>query len=209
MIKTKKMMLFMTLASITMLGGCNNPSKKPLNSIAEPNIGYLEIKYRVCRENCPVRTPKVLDDAEYVPRTFQPPSPLPSPEIKLPANPETTFEIQFEFGKRTLTKEGKKTLESLTRMAKSASSIELLGGTDDIGTLNYNNKLAHTRVLFVANWLKQHGIKTKISVEAKGACCHPSPYIKTESALIKMRRVQAKVYLSVQPVQLESNSQSQ
>lgn len=195
--------LTLTLALITMLGGCSNQSHKHLNALAEPSISYLDSKYRVCRKNCPVRTPKVLDDVEYISRTFQPPFPAQSPEINQPAKPEATFEIQFEFDKRTLTKEGEKTLESLTQMAKLASSIELVGGTDDIGTEHYNDKLAQRRVAFVANWLKQHGIKSKISVEAKGACCHPSPYTKTEAALIKMRRVQAKVQLFVQPVQLE------
>ncbi len=184
------LLLLIALSPLTLLGGCSNPPKKHLKSIVEPDIGYLDSKYRVCRENCPVRTPKVLDDAEYIPLTMPVPTLSPPP----PKFTEMTFDIQFEFGKHTLTNEEKKTLELLTQSARSASSIELLGGTDDIGTERYNDKLAHSRVLFVASWLNKHGIDSKlISVVAKGACCRQSPYNKSEISLIKMRRVVARV----------------
>ena len=182
-------LLLIVLAPLTLLGGCGNSPKKHLNSIVEPDIGYFDRKYRICREHCLVRTPKVLDDAEYVPITLPTPPLSPQP----PKLTEITFEVQFEFGKHSLTNVGKKTLALLTQSARSASSIELRGGTDDIGTAHYNDKLAQSRVAFVADWLIRHGIESNISFEAKGSCCHLSPYNKSDISLKKMRRVVARV----------------
>ncbi|MEQ1816223.1 MAG: hypothetical protein ABL861_07085, partial [Nitrosomonas sp.] len=63
---------------------------------------------------------------------------------------------------------------------------------------NYNDKLASRRMNFVVRWLKSHGVNAKISVEAKGGCCHPAPYDTTETALQEKRRVQAKVQQTIE-----------
>ncbi|MDP1942081.1 MAG: OmpA family protein, partial [Gallionella sp.] len=155
------------------------------------------------RENCPKRTEKVLDDADYAVmqappvsiRQSEPPITLPV-SIAAPVNEHANiFIVQFEFGKSMPTNDGYKTLALLTKAAKQTTvAIELIGETDDIGTQNYNDKLAFSRVHFVARWLGSHGVNARISVEAKGECCHPAPYDKTETALQEKRRVQAKVW---------------
>ena len=212
MIEQRTLIWIMALVALSVLGGCS--TRQPLVKIVnEPAIGYLDGKFRVCRENCPRLTAKVLDEADY-PAVQLPahianaPQPIIQPGSDTPpANDAKTFIVSFDFDKSVPGKDGLNTLQELLQAARNATSLELLGGTDDIGSQDYNSKLAYRRVQFVARWLKQHGVKTRISVEAKGACCHPSPYNKTETSFQKMRRVQAKVQLSVLPVQPEKETE--
>ena len=210
MIKRRVAVLILTMASSTLLVGCsNNLSREHPDRIVnvDPSIGYLDGKFRICRENCPKRTEKILDDADYAVmqappvriQQSEPPITLPV-SIAIPANEHVDiFIVQFEFGKSIPTRNGYKTIALLTKAAKqTAVAIELIGETDDIGTQNYNDKLAFNRVNFVARWLKSHGVNARISVEAKGGCCHSAPYDTTETALQEKRRVQAKVQQTIE-----------
>ena len=210
MIKRRVAVLILTMASSTLLVGCsNNLSREHPDRIVnvDPSIGYLDGKFRICRDNCPKRTEKVLDDADYAVMQAPPVSiqqsepPITQPvSIAIPANEHVDiFIVQFEFGKSLPTRNGYKTIALLTKAAKqTAVAIELIGETDDIGTQNYNDKLASRRMYFVVRWLKSHGVNAKISVEAKGGCCHPAPYDTTETALQEKRRVQAKVQQTIE-----------
>lgn len=204
MIKRRAAVLILAIASSTLLVGCNNLSRGHLDRIANvnPGIAYLDGKFRVCRENCPKRTEKVLDDADFavmqaLPVSIRQSEPPITPPVSTaaPANEHSDiFNVYFKFGKSIPTNDGYKTIALLTKAARqTAVAIELIGETDDIGTQNYNDKLAFSRVHFVARWLGSHGVNANISVEAKGGCCHPAPYNTTETALQKKRRVQAKV----------------
>lgn len=209
MIKRCAAVLILAMAFSTLLVGCNNLSREHPDRIVnvDPSIGYLDGKFRICRENCPKRTEKVLDDADYAvmqapPVSIQqsePPITLPV-SIAIPANERVDiFIVQFEFGKSIPTRSGYKTIALLTKAAKqTAVAIELIGETDDIGTQNYNDKLAFNRVNFVARWLRSHGVNANISVEAQGGCCHPAPYDTTETPLQEKRRVQAKVQQTIE-----------
>lgn len=181
----------------------------------------MDGKYRVCRSSCPKHTPKHLDDSEYIAAsaltTDQSQSDTHHDAMQTmattgeqnrsastaistnvnKANNKPLFEIHFEFGKKQPTHEGLTVLKSLLDASKDATNIELLGETDRIGTQIYNDKLAFARAHFVARWLKEHGVKTKISIEAKGMCCLASPYDKKDKTLETMRRVT--VHLTVQP----------
>lgn len=210
MIKRRAVVLILAIASSILLAGCNNLSGGHLDRIAnvDPGIGYFGGKFRICRENCPKRTEKVLDDADYAvmqapPVSVRQSEPPITPPVSTAASANERadiFIVQFEFGKSVPTNNGFKTLALLTNAARqTAVAIELIGETDDIGTQKYNDKLAFSRVHFVARWLRERGMNGKISVEAKGACCHPLPYNKAETALRKMRRVEAKV----QPIVME------
>lgn len=204
MIKRCAAVLILAMASSILLVGCNNLSRGHLDSIVnvEPGIGYLDGKFRICRENCPKRTEKIMDDADYAVRQAPPvniqqsePPITVSASIAAPATEHAEiFTVQFEFDKSTPTNDGYRAIALLTRAARqTAVTIELIGETDDIGTQNYNDKLALSRVHFVARWLGSHGVNANISVEAKGGCCHPAPYDKAEMAFQEKRRVQAKV----------------
>jgi len=202
LIKKFKTTSILIIASTVLLGGCGNLSKIP-KKISTPSIGFVDNKYRICRDNCPVRTIKYLDDTDPIPLTTSDdpvlaganPKKLSSEEVAMPNMEKQTedFIITFEFGKSTPTKDGRDTLKHLLKSARTTSGIALFGATDDIGEKNYNDKLAFKRAHFVARWLKERGIDSKISVHAKGECCHPSPYQKTEKSFSKKRRVEAKV----------------
>ena len=204
LIKRRAAVLILAMASSTLLAGCNNLSRGRLDSIAnvDPGIGYLNGKFRICRENCPKRTEKVLDDADYAvmqapPVSIQQSEPPITPPVSIaaPASEHADiFIVHFKFGKSIPTRNGYKTIALLTKAARqTAVTIELIGETDDIGTQNYNDRLAFSRAHFVARWLESHGVNARISVEAKGKCCRPAPFDQTEKALQEMRRVHAKV----------------
>ncbi len=204
MIKRRAAVLILVMASSILLVGCNSLSRWRLDKIVnvDPGIGYLDGKFRICRGNCPKRTEKILDDADYAVKQApsvsiqqsEPPIILPV-SIAAPANERADiFIVHFKFGKSIPTRNGYKTIALLTSAARqTAVTIELIGETDDIGRQKDNDKLAFRRVNFVARWLKSHGVNAKVSVEAKGGCCHPAPYDKTETALQEKRRVQATV----------------
>jgi outer membrane protein OmpA-like peptidoglycan-associated protein len=198
------------LTSCAMLSGCGSLFKSRLDSIAaisQPSIGYLDGKYRICRENCPKRTPKELDDSDSLPSstlllanklaTINPPqAPQQSIEKHAKKNDQTTdtFTVYFGFGMSKPNRDGQKELDRFVRLAsqQSIGLIELTGQTDDIGTQDYNNRLALKRVQFVSRWLKSRGINTTISSSSKGDCCHPAPYNKEELVLKEKRRVSIK-----------------
>lgn len=209
MINRRTAVLILAMAFSTLLVGCNNLSRDHPDRIvyADPSIGYLDGKFRICRENCPKRTEKILDDADYAVMQAPPVSiqqselPLTLPvSIEIPANEHVDiFIVQFEFGKSIPTRNGYKTIALLTKVAKqTAVSIELIGETDDIGTQNYNDKLAFNRVNFVARRLRSHGVNAKFMLKQKGGCCHPGPYDTTDTALQEKRRVQAKVQQTIE-----------
>ncbi len=204
MINRHTAVLLLAMASSILLVGCSNSPRVHFDKIVnvEPSIGYLDGKFRICRENCPKRTEKVLVDPDYAVKQAppvsiqQPEPPITMPvSIAAPANERADiFIVHFKFGKSIPTRNGYKTIALLTSAARqTAVTIELIGETDDIGRQKDNDKLAFRRVNFVARWLKSHGVNAKVSVEAKGGCCHPAPYDKTETALQENRRVQATV----------------
>lgn len=187
-----------------MLSACGTPNKQ-----TGPSIGYiggiLEQKYRVCREDCPQPTPKELDDAEGV----QPallvdasqgnqktlPTVDAAPESDAQStnknSNEGTFQIHFDFGMSKPNIDGQKELLRFAAMTSihGVNKIVLIGQTDSIGTESYNTKLAKKRAHFVAEWIKAHGISTKISISEKPDCCHPVPYNKAALSFAEMRRV--------------------
>lgn len=187
--------------------GCRSHLDNIADERVQPNIGYLDGKYKVCRENCPVPTPKELDDSvpaetlvyELLKRSV--PIPLAQPVAQPEPQPQQavieapiaipTFDIYFDFGMSKPNKEGKKELRRFVNSVdlREATQIELVGKTDDIGTKNFNRKLAYKRALYVETWLKAHGVNAQITVSAKEECCRVAPYNKRELTLKAMRRV--------------------
>jgi len=187
--------------------GCRSHLDNIADERVQPNIGYLDGKYKVCRENCPVPTPKELDDSvpaetlvyelmkKAVPIPLAQPvsQPEPQPQQVVIETPIAipTFDIYFDFGMSKPNKEGKKELRRFVNSVdlREATQIELVGKTDDIGTKNFNRKLAYKRALYVETWLKAHGVNAQITISAKEECCRVAPYNKRELTLKAMRRV--------------------
>lgn len=193
--------------------GCRSHLENIADERVQPNIGYLDGKYKVCRENCPVPTPKELDDSvpaetlvyelmkKAVPIPLAQPVSQPEPQPEPEPQPKQavieapiaipTFDIYFDFGMSKPNKEGKKELRRFVNSVdlREATQIELVGKTDDIGTKNFNRKLAYKRALYVETWLKAHGVNAQITITAKEECCRVAPYNKRELTLKAMRRV--------------------
>ncbi len=170
--------------------------------------------HRVCRGNCPVRTPKELDARDFallnpqllakkrIPEQTVPVTTPPQTVAKVDKDGEArVVEIYFKFGLAVPTPAGLKGLDALYSaisnhdMESPTEEVQILVAweTDNIGTQRFNNKLALRRANFVATWLKKRGIEAKVSVTGKGLCCRPRPYQVTDTALVKMRRVRAQV----------------
>jgi outer membrane protein OmpA-like peptidoglycan-associated protein len=171
---------------------------EPTASI-EPKIEFMRGEYKICRESCPVKTPKELDDEQPFEAQIHPFEPLhankdldlaQAQQASNAANQSVvkSTSILFDFGKSKPNKSGLKAL-SVFAQTDETSQIELVGGTDDIGTKNFNNNLATKRAKFVKAWLLSHGVSASITIVTEAECCHPTPYDKTAETLKAKRRV--------------------
>jgi outer membrane protein OmpA-like peptidoglycan-associated protein len=174
----------------------------------EASIGYLDGKFRVCRENCPVPTPKEIDDtvpmavlvSEMMKKSKPVEPTLPTaeqvaqnevPKEESPTSTAQQYEIHFDFGMSRPNAAGESELlrfEEGIRDQKNLK-IELVGRTDDIGTSKFNRRLARKRALNIAAWIKSRGIKARIQLSTKAECCRAAPYDKRESSFKEKRRV--------------------
>ena len=189
------------------LAGCASNLENISQERREANIGYLDGKFKVCRENCPVPTPKEIDDSiplevlvsEMVKKSRLAPAPVPAlspvPVQETPEAPgeiaELQYEIHFDFGMRNPNAEGESELRKFEKSNRGLNNlkIELIGRTDDIGTSKFNRRLARKRALKIAAWIKARGIKAKIALSTKAECCRAAPYDKREPSFKEKRRV--------------------
>jgi len=193
------------LLLILVLAGCASNLENISQERWESNIGYLDGKFKVCRENCPVPTPKEIDDSiplevlvsEMVKKSRLAPVPIPSPVPvqETPKAPEEIaeqqYEIHFDFGMSHPNAEGESELLKFEESIRGLNNlrIELVGRTDDIGTSKFNRRLARKRALNIAAWIKARGIKAKIALSTKAECCRAAPYDKREPTFKEKRRV--------------------
>ena len=189
------------------LAGCASNLENISQERWEANIGYLDGKFKVCRENCPVPTPKEIDDSiplevlvsEMVKKSRLAPAPVPAlPPVLVQETPEAPgeiaelqYEIHFDFGMRNPNAEGESELRKFEKSNRGLNNlkIELIGRTDDIGTSKFNRRLARKRALNIAAWIKARGIKAKIALSTKAECCRAAPYDKREPTFKEKRRV--------------------
>lgn len=215
MIGQRTLLSLLIVVASASFTGCRSHLDNIANERVQPNIGYLDGKYKVCRENCPVPTPKELDDSvpaetlvyELMKRTVPIPMQIPQQAVQPAPQPQplaevidtpiespiaiSTFNIYFDFGMSKPNKEGRKELRRLVKSAdlNKTTQIELVGKTDDIGTKNFNRKLAYKRALYVETWLKAHGVNAQITISVKEECCRMAPYDKLETSLKEKRKV--------------------
>ena len=188
--------LFVLAAGAVMLQlqGCH-----AVAPVEQPKIGFVENKYRVCRENCPQPTPKEMDDTELEPAIFIAHSKSENTGPENPSNisPDTNesadqpVEIYFNFGMSKPNMLGREALRRFSDLAVAhpVHEILLVGQTDEIGTEDFNDKLARKRAEYVSKWLIAHGITSNITISEEVACCLAAPYDKQDKKLIEERRV--------------------
>jgi len=102
----------------------------------------------------------------------------------------------FDFDKATLKPSAIAALDELVAKLKGATvlnSVAVVGYTDSIGSVAYNEKLSLRRAESVRNYLTEHGVPAdKITVEGKGKS-DPVADNKTEAGRAKNRRVEVAV----------------
>ena len=109
-------------------------------------------------------------------------------EIPASGCPGLITDIRFGFNKSEPTPEGQAVLNALLERLKQVSSLHIRGYTDDQGSEAFNRPLAERRATFVAQWLRNQGIRVT-SQSAHSMCCYLAPQA-TLSARQANRRVE-------------------
>lgn len=163
----------------------------PPHSPEEQDIAWRDPHWRTClkAKTCPQRTSK----------TITPTWPLPPSEIRSSQQtspPElNTFDqsgkptvIHFPYGLTIPTRAGEQTLEAVLTRIFPTHTLRLEGRTDDIGSRQFNERLARKRARFVEGWLKRRGVANPIEIDAQGKCCYAADN-KTDEGRAANRRV--------------------
>lgn len=184
-----------------LLTGCGNLPKVSDIPVAKPSqsagIGWMEGQFKTCdAADCPSPTRKTLAIAEL---------PAPKKTTTTIAAPNTTKEtivtgpeapvvskVLFDFGKHIPSAEGQQELKRLLAIAKKSYLIDLEGRTDDLGSKQFNDRLAKRRADYVRSWLLKQGIKSEIVVRSEGLCCYLDS-TTTEMARRLNRRVDVRL----------------
>lgn len=193
------------------LGGCASNPEHISQEQWEANIGYLDGKFKVCRENCPVPTPKEIDDtvpmdvlvSEMVKKSMPMPAPTPVAGMKMqgaekkstePTATAQQHEIYFDFGMSSPNAEGESELRRFKESIRGLNNmkIELVGRTDAIGSMEFNRRLARKRAMHIAARIKALDIKAQVALSTKANCCHPAPHDRNDQTFKKDRRVTIK-----------------
>jgi outer membrane protein OmpA-like peptidoglycan-associated protein len=141
-------------------------------------VGYLHNAWRVCYDHsCKKPTQKTIQPYEPTP-VVSPAAPFPTPSIPAPLPPTVvkqpdSMTVHFRLGKAIPTINGAIELTKvLARASNTSGSIKIEGFTDATGSTRLNNRLAKQRAIFVAQWLKRHGVKNSLIFDGKGRCCY-------------------------------------
>ncbi len=124
--------------------------------------------------------------------------PPPPPPVKHTMQEKVTFgsDELFDFDKSNLKPGAVAALDTLVAKLKSATvlnSVTIVGYTDGIGSVAYNEKLSLHRAESVRSYLVEHGVAAgKIKVSGKGKS-DPVADNKTEEGRAKNRRVDVEV----------------
>lgn len=111
--------------------------------------------------------PVFIDDKHYQVAATQETVVAPEAEAEAPIGAE----VHFPFDQAYLTDEAKLKLDSFAQELEQQGATDILieGHTDRSGPADYNMQLSQERATTVANYLKQHGIRSEIGeVEWEG-----------------------------------------
>lgn len=158
------------------LAGCASNQQALHEEITAPqtqSVGWVKQDWRICKDNaCPKPTPKTVELS--VPPMAVAAQPI-SPD-KARTTQMTTARgpvvVHFAFAKAIPVGDWKHALETIERQVTPSDSLLIKAYTDDVGSAQYNDRLARQRAEFVLSWLKARGVKNPIEVEARGKCCY-------------------------------------
>lgn len=187
--------LMMMAVAAALLTGCSWPwlgkdePKEQSQKTQTIDIGWGGQEWRSCdvEETCPKPTPKTVLLPALRPQTTGQ-TPFPKIEAARPAL-AVAHKVHFKFAQAVPTQDGVDRLTRIQQEIRASHVIHITGHTDDIGGSRVNERLALRRAAFVAAWLKRHGIRNPMEVEAKGKCCYLAPN-DTEDGRAANRRVE-------------------
>lgn len=191
------MRVLVSMGMVMVMSGCANAPQLANHDPVRHAIGWINRQFLACPEaecpsptrktlavvDLPVRQQKTTDSARAVDAV---------PKVTPPQETVEKRTVHFQFGKALPTPQGLKTIIDLSAAAKAATTIELDGRTDDIGSKAVNDRLARQRAEHVRDWLLREGVKVPIVLSAEGACCFADSD-KTESARQRNRRVEVRL----------------
>lgn len=165
------------MASMGILAGCASGPQvdQPDSTQREIGIGWIRHEWRTCEEegSCPRPTQKTVVLAAPVALQAKP-QPTAEPRSPVAVERQPVI-VHFEFAAATPTKVDALELEEALTRIREGDTLRIIGHTDDIGSAAFNDRLARRRAEFVAAWLKRHGVKNPMRIEAQGKCCYVAP----------------------------------
>ena len=123
----------------------------------------------------------------------------PVAETKASAPVTLSGDALFEFDSAALTPQGRAALDQLIKRITPTSSVTVVGHTDRIGAVAYNQRLSQQRAQAAADYLNANtGFKAKFQVSGVGssqpsgktaACASVNDFAKLKTCLAPDRRV--------------------
>lgn len=180
------------IVALSMLSaGCATVPKPILDK--RVHVQYWEGEWRFCQGNeCRTHSRKtvIVQTPQPALVAAKPAVPLQPPVQAVQKKEVETMLVHFGHDQLTPTKSGMHELEGVLRKIQSTQeAIQITGFTDAKGSEAHNAMLAKKRALFVADWLKRHGVKNRITVNAKGRCCYVAGN-DTKTGRARNRRVE-------------------
>jgi len=117
-------------------------------------------------------------------------------EIRLTPSEIESAMVNFDFNKSDLKKEEAAKMEKFIQQVKENPyvRIEVNGHTDDVGSVEYNEKLSERRAISVEDYLLSRGVPRDQLAIVKGlGKSHPLVNADTEDARAKNRRVEVRI----------------
>lgn len=157
------------------LAGCaSNPAlHEEITTPQKPSVGWVKQDWRICEEDaCPKPTPKTVELSVPQMAVVVKPADPDKPSEPQVTNKREPVVVYFAFAKAIPVGDWKHALETIERQVTPSDSLLIKAYTDDVGSAQYNDRLARQRAEFVLSWLKARGVKNPIEVEARGKCCY-------------------------------------
>ena len=189
-----RMLLALISALSLALAGCATTAPDPGAVVSEKKlvvaqVGITSTEFVAC-STCPDRTRKVVALPPPVPPVVKPVAPPP------PAEPKV-YKVHFRFGSSTLDHAGRLELaQAVTALKDRKGDIKVQGGTDPVGSVKFNQRLALKRAQTVRKGLIAAGVPSpSITAGLRDSCCSGDKHASA-AAHQKQRRADIEIILT-------------